>query len=340
MRRYLSFEGLTVKEQTASAMRAARFALCEKLFAAQPPPTAGVLDTWSLTALEPLITQSWHDIPKAPSDFTRRHAAKRAVLETLQDDVDCLSPCEHELIERILAEGGTSVIISAEDFDASLAMRNKLWCDMGGIDGRPAVRLDPALEQPIRDALARFDHLAIRSRVFTFDAMIHAMLYAAGFLDDALPRARFVGDVLMRKESNATARLARNFVESAYDCVLYADCRLLLHEALALPESFVEQLATRGSNVPPMTPERMLGCMNGLLPEEKQAVNVLKRALQYALRPGIALDEAADDLKLLTKQGVSFEGLQQVASDMLCVMPTPAIDCALQGLINTTPRWL
>lgn len=341
MRRYLNFEGLNVKEQTASAMRASRFALCERLFAEQSPPSAGVLDSWPIESLEPVLSLNWHDIPQAPSALTRRLSAKRAVRENLRADADCLSPNEHALVERLLVSRGLTCLSSAEDFDAALALRNRLWCDIGGLDGMPAVRLDPSLEQSLRDALARYDHLLIRTRVFTFDAMIHAMLYAAGFLDDQLPRQRFCQDVLEKDHADPhAARLARNFVEAAYDCVLYADCRLLLHEALALPESFVEQLAMRGADIPPMTPARMLGCMNGLLPEEKSAMHTLKRALQYALRPGIALEDAADDLKMLTKQGVGFDVLHQVASEMLCVMPTPAIDYALRGLIDQTPRWL
>ena len=341
MRRYLNFEGLHVIEQTASAMRDARFALCEKLFSGQPEPGAGVLDTWSGEALEQLVTLGWHDVPPAPSAFLLRVQAKRAVRENIQDDVDCLSPAEHELLERLLASECVSGIRNAEEFDAALGLRNRLWCDIGSVDGAPAIRLDPALEEPIRAAFARFDHLLTRTRVFAFDGMIHAMLYAAGFLDDQLPRQRFCVDVLARDPADRAAnRLARNYVEAAYDCVIYAECRLLLHEALALPESFIEQLAMRGANVPPMTPAQMLGCMNELLPEEKGAMQTLKGALQYALRPGIQLDDAANDLKLLTKQGVGFEALQQVASEMICVVPTPAINYALRGLINHTPRWV
>ncbi|GHV26600.1 hypothetical protein FACS18948_2600 [Clostridia bacterium] len=341
MKRYLNFEGLGLNEQTATAMRNARFALCEKLFASQPPPSSGLLDSWPIDTLETIFAQHWNDIPAAPSELTRRLSAKRVIRESLVDDCDCLSPAEHELVERLLVLGGSCPLSSAEEFDAALALRNRLWCDLGGVEGVSTVKLDASLEQPIHDAFSRFDHTLIRSRVFTFDAMIRAMLYAAGFLDDHLPRRKFAEEVLERDPSDpAVDRLARNFVEAAYDCVLYDNCRLLLHEALALPESFVEQLAMRGANIPPMTSERMLGCMNGLLPEERPAMETLRKALQFSLRPGIRLDDAVEDLKLLTKQGVCFEELQQVAKDMLCVVPTPAISFALRSLIAQTPRWL
>ncbi|GHU65890.1 hypothetical protein FACS1894184_02610 [Clostridia bacterium] len=340
MRRYLDFDGLGLRDQTASAMRAARYALCLDLFSQQPPMN-GVLNTWSADALEPLLALNWYDIPAAPTALQRRNLARRAVRSSLESDVDCLAPGEHALLERILALEGTAELTCADDFDAALALRNRLWCDIGGLDGRPAVRLDPMLEEPIRKAMDRFDHLQIRLKTFTFDAMIHAMLYAAGFMDDELPRERFCVDVLGTSPDNPEAdRLARNFVEAAYDCVLYGNCRLLLHEALALPESLVESLAMRGADVPPMTPAQMLGCMNELLPEERGAVHTLKHTLQYALRPDIPVDEAAEDLKLLTKQGVGFEQLQQVTREMLCVMPTPAIEFALRSLVDHTPTWL
>jgi hypothetical protein len=322
-------------------MRSARYALCKRLFAEQPPPMNGVLNTWDSNALELLLALGWHDLPHAPTALQRRGLARRAVRDNLEIDTDCLAPNEHTLLERILAMGGVADIACADDFDAALALRNRLWCDLGGLDGRPAIRIDPTLEEPIRKAMSRFDHLQVRLKIFTFDAMINAMLYAAGFMDDQLPRERFCVDVLSATPDDPAAnRLARNFVEAAYDCVVYANCRLLLHGALALPETLVEQLAMRGANVPPMTPAQMLGCMNGLLPEERGAMHTLKRTLQYALRPDVSLDEAAEDLKLLTKQGVGFEQLQQVTRDMLCVIPTPAIEFALRGLIDHTPRWL
>jgi hypothetical protein len=341
VRRYLTFEGLPAVEQTASAMRDARFGLCEKLFSNQPEPAYGVLDTWEGAALEKLALLGWYDLPLAPSTFILRAQAKKKVYECLARDADCLSPGEHQLVEQLLALGGTVDITSAEVFDAALGLRNRLWCDIGSLGGVPAVRLDPALTEPLREAFSRFEHVYTRSRIFTFDAMIHAMLYAAGFLHDELPRERFCVDVLDRDPKDAAAnRLARNYVEAAYDCVVYAECRLLLHEALALPESFVEQLAMRGANIPPMTPAQMLGCMNGMLPEEEAIMQSLKRALQYALRPGIHVDDAANDLKMLTKQGVPLPELARVTSDMLCVMPTPAITNALQGLVAMTPRWV
>jgi hypothetical protein len=322
-------------------MRDARFSLCEKLFSDQPEPAQGVLDTWEGSALEKLTTLGWYDIPLAPSTFMLRTQAKKKVYECLERDVDCLSPAEHELVEQLLALGGTVDIVNADVFDAALGLRNRLWCDIGSISGVPCVRLDPALTEPIHEAFSRYQHIFTRQKIFTFDAMIHAMLYAAGFLDDGLPRERFCIDVLDRDPADAAAnRLARNYVEAAYDCVVYAECRLLLHEAVALPESFVEQLAIRGANIPPMTPAQMLGCMNGMLPEEEGIMQSLKRALQYALRPGIHVDDAANDLKMLTKQGVALSDLEKVTSDMLCVMPTPAITYALHGLVAMTPRWL
>lgn len=342
MRRYLEIPADSPKEQTASAMRQAKWTLCQSLFGAGQAPTPGVLDVWPQEALEPLIALGWQRVPPAPSFLLLRKHAKRAVLAALTADVDCLAPCEHALLERMLIGGGRAILTCAEEFDAALALRNRLWCDLGGVDGLPAVQLDPSLEEPMREALMRPEHAEIRNRIFSFNAMIRAMLYAAGFLDDQLPRERFIVDVLGQDPRDTGARhLARNFMEAAYDCVIISNCRLLVHEGLAFPETFVEKLAMRGSpRAPEMDPNRMLGCMNGLLPEERPAVEGLQRVLRGALRPDVCLSDVVEDLKLMVKQGADFEALRRVTAGWLCVLPTAVMEAALRDLLNRTPKWL
>jgi len=362
VKRYLEFEGLPPREQTLGAMRAARMQLCRDLFAAAPPPGAGVLDALGSDALDALIAQGWQDVPAAPAALTRRNLARKAVREHLEIDADCLAPREHTLLERMLILGGRAPIRDADDFDAALAMRSRLWCDIGGPDGgngtadadttaagqpgTPTARLDPALEAPLREALSRREHAAIRSRVFSFDAMVHALLYAGGFLDDALPRERFMADVLGTHALDArAARAARNYVESAYDCVLAGGCRLLVHEGLYAPEAFLDRIAkaaqSGGYRTPRMTPARMQGCMDGTLPEERASMRALASSIRFALRPelGLTPDEAANDLKLLAKQGMPVETLRAVLADMLLVLTPRTADSALRQMARDAVSW-
>ena len=82
------------------------------------------------------------------------------------------------------------------------------------------------------------------------------------------------------------------------------------------------------------------GGMNGMLPEEVPLHEAMCGALVGALRPEYDLGEAADDLRMLVKQGVELHELEEVMSSMLSVMPTQAMKHALKRLYQCTPHWL
>ncbi|MEG0768030.1 MAG: hypothetical protein RR482_09965, partial [Clostridia bacterium] len=276
----------------------------------------------------------------APSALVLRNAARRTVHEGLQGEADCLSLHEHELIERMLITQAPVPLQDVEEMEAALTLRFRLWCDVGLLDGEPMALLDPALVEPLQQAFARPEHTAIRARIFSFHAMLHAMMYMSGFLDDRLPRQRFMTDVL----ENATCgqeeeRLARNFLEASYDCVLLPQCRLLVHPALSDPEALVTAMSENGAfQIPNLTPMQMLGSMNGMMPEG--ATEALALAIADALRPEVSCQEALEDIRMLIKQGASNTVLHEVLAAMLCVLPTRHMDALLCRLQAETMQWM
>ena len=173
MKRYIDLRDAAWADKTASRIRETKRARCLAAFGAEPP-CAGVIDTLPMETLEPLIAAGWTVTPCAPGDLLRRRAARRAVSETLADDADCLSPDEHTLVERMLIGDGFACPETAQEMEAALTLRLRLWCDVGMQDGKPCVRLDAALLDalPPRDArLLTLRYLENRSQRDTARAL-------------------------------------------------------------------------------------------------------------------------------------------------------------------------
>lgn len=138
MKRYLDFQREAWADRTASHMRAARRNACVQGIGGTPP-CAGVIDTLPMDDLGALIAEGWVEVPHAPSDLLLRRSARRAMLSTLADDLDCLSMQEHTLVERMLIGDGQVVLDSVPELEAAYTLRMRLWCDLGHC-GPDAVR--------------------------------------------------------------------------------------------------------------------------------------------------------------------------------------------------------
>ena len=83
----------------------------------------------------------------------------------------------------------------------------------------------------------------------------------------------------------------------------------------------------------------MIGAINGAFPEEIPLTQMMQGLLRGAVRPEITLEEAVEDLRMLAKQGVSLEEMNEVLSSLLLVLPTPAMLEGVRMIYQQTPRW-
>ena len=85
--------------------------------------------------------------------------------------------------------------------------------------------------------------------------------------------------------------------------------------------------------------ETMRGAMEGLMPEERPLFDHLYGLLCGATRPEITEEGAVEDLRMLAKQGVSLQEMQEVLATLLTVHPTQEMLQAVALLHRQTPRW-
>lgn len=299
----------------------------------------GALSGLTAQELRFRIECGWQAVPCKPVAAQQAEVALRVVMEAIPKQVDCLAIHEHSLLERLLVQEGCAVLEELEELEAAHALRHRLWVDVGRLDGQVVARLDSRLTQPLREAMERPAHAAVRMRLFSVHATISGLLYIAGALDDRAPQQLFMQQVLQADPEDEEAQhLARQYLWAAYDCVDYPQGVLLVHPALADPLAFVEGWA-HPEGAREMDAALLLGGMQGVLPVEEPLDAALAAVLKHALRPSQDLECCVQELRLLTKQGAPLEALHHILAPKLCVLETPAIRHAVRALWQGVPRW-
>lgn len=265
--------------------------------------------------------------------------AGELVLSRLSREACYLSQTEHALTERMLCTDGTAEITGVEEISAAEALIRRLWCTLR-VDGERAfIRLEDALYPELLKAWQTETHTRIREKLFAFNATVEALLYVSGFLFAGVPAEHFL-DQEGETADAQDKQLMMRYMMATFDYTVSSGGDILLvHPGLAEPEALIGRLMLARPQTPVLTGDMLLGAMNGILPEERAVCEMMRGALQGALRPGYELEEALCDLRMLAKQGVPFDELTDVLSGMLCVMPTAAMRESLRLLYIHTVRW-
>ena len=268
-------------------------------------------------------------------------ALRAQILLRLKDEAAFLSEGEETLVQRLLFSDGETRLLSYDEITYAESLVRRLWCTIrADQDGRNALlRIEDALIEPLTEALGSEEYYHTREKLFALDATLHGLLYLAGFLYADVPVRHFLSDEVKRSDDTARRLLLRSL------CVAYDFCfddrgeMLLLHPGLAEPQKLVGFINQHRAPDPTVTREMLLGGMNEMLPEEKNACERMAGALLGALRPEFDLGDAVNDLKILVKQGAPFSALQNVMENMLVVLPTDRMVFALQCLDREILRW-
>ena len=295
---------------------------------------------WSARTLTALRAARWAQAVTAlpPLPAAAPQAAPRDD-DALARQADSLSIEAHALAERLLIGDGCAVLTDWDALKAALSLRDLRWVSIGTRQAQVLARLDAALAAPLAEAMTRPAHAAVRQRVFSAHATLSGLLYIAGFLEDAMPCALFMREVLHAQDEGARC-LARRFLCAAYECHAASGGLLLAHPGLHDPARYALAAGTPAAPAPDMAvdAQQLLGAMQELLPQEEAASEALCVLLHGALRAGHDADACVHELRLLCKQGAPEEALRGVLAPTLATEP-PALAHALRVLRASTPRW-
>ena len=325
-------------EKTMTLMKEQQLEACEKRLSAYPE--RGIFS--GCTALE---VQTWWEASfYAQEVFEQenlylKEEVQRLVLERLPREVTLVSIAEYQLLERMILFGGETELMDWNESASAEALMKRLWCTLRWEEERLFLCLAKPLHIPMLQAMSTQGCSQIRERIFRFDATIHGLLYIAGFLHAQQPLEHFLSEVCA-KGTPADRALAMRYLCAAFDYTFdHHGEMILIHPGLADPEHLLKQIEGSGTFEMELTETMMLGGMNGIFPQEAPLHHAMLGALQGAVRPEYAEEDAATDLRLLAKQGVSKQELEEVLSSMLMVLPTRPMLSILEQISSQTPRW-
>ncbi len=322
-------------DKTVEAMRKRRF---EQSIRQMEPLDANRLETLPPGALARRLEQSWQEVKRRPMYHQQLTQVWKQVLETIDAQADCLSNEEHELVERAIILGGTAQIEDAAELEAARALSLRLWANIGLISDKPYLELEKAIRQPVARAFAREEHERVRARLSCFHEYLTGTLYRVGAMDDRQPQKMILREVLGGDERDEVRmHLARRYLWASYDCMDYSGGVMLIHPALAEPQSVMRRKRRAGGLL--MTPTGSARCTD-ILPEEIPLQREMERAIAGALRDGQRAEDVATTLRLLCKQGAPLDALEDVLQTALIIYVSDAMRAALSDLYFQTPKWV
>jgi hypothetical protein len=326
-------------EKTFSILREKQFEACERRLANHLKfnlfsPLA--TDVYA----QQLFEQSYFASEMPADQLVTVENLRTEVLKILPHEAHYLSSAENALLEQLLLAGGRMTSKNWDEIPAAEALACRLWCSFVSVGDVWTLELAPELRDPLIKAFSSQKHANARTRTFRYDVTIHGLLYITGFLPSLQPREIFTKDVIQSNTSWADV-IAQRYIKASFEYI--TDNReqvILLHPALADPYRLLWTIGSRMNAAVTLTQESLLGGMNGMLAEEVGLHQGVFNELAGNMRPEWNADEAADDLRFLVKQNVSYRELEDVMTSMICIRPTAAMRDALKNLYNNTPRWV
>ncbi|MDD6040813.1 MAG: hypothetical protein PUD63_06405 [Clostridia bacterium] len=324
-------------EMTMSMMREKQFEACERRLFAYPSVGLFSQEATELDAMR-LLSGSFEK--RNDQMLTTLSELRQRVMFRLPLEAQYVSVGEMQLLERLLMNDGEILLGEWDDIGAAEALVRRLWCSFRADGEEWTLMLPKALHESIMLAIHMPEMAAARERVFRFEATIHGLLYIAGLLHSAQPVDVFMREV-MRRDDDLAMEVALRYLQSTFEYVTDANGDLiLLHPGLADPYRMFQMQPVEGIFTLELSQEVIAGGMNGILPEEIPLHEMLCGALRGALRPEFDLGEAAEDLRMLAKQGVELHEMEEVMASMLSVLPTQPMKDALKMLYQCTPHWM
>ena len=324
-------------EMTMSMMREKQFEACERRLFAYPSVGLFSHEATELDAMR-LLSGSFEKTNDQM--LTTLSELRQRVMFRLPLEAQYVSVGEMQLLERLLMNDGEILLGEWDDIGAAEALVRRLWCSFRADGEEWTLMLPKALHESIMLAIHMPEMAAARERVFRFEATIHGLLYIAGLLHSAQPVDVFMREV-MRRDDDLAMEVALRYLQSTFEYVTDANGDLiLLHPGLADPYRMFQMQPVEGIFTLELSQEVIAGGMNGILPEEIPLHEMLCGALRGALRPEFDLGEAAEDLRMLAKQGVELHEMEEVMASMLSVLPTQPMKDALKMLYQCTPHWM
>ncbi len=324
------------EEQLSSVLTQKQLEACEDRIAAYPPRS--IFDDLSLTEWKQLRALSYlaFEPKRRSADIGETRAF---VQEDFAAEARFLFSGEDALLVRLVLHGGTYPIEDMEELPFAESLLKRMWCTASFEEEDLLVTLHPVLMDRVEEIYRSDTYKVLRQLTFQTEALIHSILYTRGGCH--LPSMTAACSDLLKQNGIADFRpeWIERSMKAAFEYVREGDADYLVHPALRNAKEKI-----RRGDYPEIrsfeeSAESILGGMNDMLPQEKDAQNEMLAAVLRCLRPECEPAEVCNDLRFMAKQGASLNEMREVLSNTLMSYVTPKIENALIRLQRETVPW-
>ena len=340
MQRELSEQSMAWPDKTMSLIRQRQLEACEERLATLPAfglfqgcTDENAEELWRITydAQEQLFSPRMHTQKELEELVTAR----------LPVELLLMPIHEYELLGRMMLTPSNTELMDWRECAPAESLVRRLLCTVEtGSDGAIFLRLAPEMSDAIYRIASDPMHIMMRAKVSSFYLTVMSALnvYGAMWADEAEAYLRTA--VLTGTAADNRVSVQR-MLRTAFDYVYAADGRMvLLHPGAADPEAMLPFLCSvdlkdfavesEEDDIPQML----------ISDAERSAAVTMAGMLEDALRPDLSVWMAAEDLRVMAKQGVSLENMREVLASQLEQQPTALMVSALQLMRAQTPSWI
>ncbi len=259
---------------------------------------------------------------------------RERVLARLAEELLLLPGGEYELLCSVIREGGETELVDWSDTAPAESLVRRLWCTLSRSGDTLRLRLPGELLYPMGHLLGSDRHIRRREQVVQRIVCVFCGLTIYGML--------YAGDVeafLGTLTDNPV--LLRRLLHTGFDYAFTPRGEMiLLHPALAEPDHWFGGLThvdlQRFLDIDPEADIPQIFLSDA----ERSSAVLLGSLIGPCLRPDLPPAMVVEDLRMLAKQGVSFESIADVLAAQLAMKPTRDMLDALRMMYCATPGFI
>lgn len=328
-------------DKTLSMLRSENLEACEKRLEGLFLPSL-----FSSTATdedaEKIYAESLFSLSSDKRD-SRLHtigSIRKAVIDNFPVTLATLSEQEHDLLVRMILNGGKCRISDWNDLIPAEYLIRRLICSVSKTGDTFIIQMPHQLVTGAVLLLASDEHDRMRTIIDDFNDRIEMTLYLNGFLYADFPEKDLQTRLAEACHRQLEAHDIRAFILSSYVCCYDASGRLMIiHPANAQPLYLAEKCI-------PYTDKKLIdqneltAICSSIDAVEIPIMDHMTGAIETFLRPELQAKDAADDLLFLAKQDVDESEMVRVLTSMITSPLSENMLSALHELHTKTPRWL
>ena len=259
---------------------------------------------------------------------------RERVLDQLPEELLFLPGGEYDLLCHVIRESGETKLVDWSDTAPAESLVRRLWCTLHREEDALCLRLPPELMSAAGRLLSSGDHILRRDQIMQRVICVFCGLTIYGMLYAQDVEAFLCG---LTKRPNLLRRLLHTGFDYAYTP---SGEMVLLHPALAEPDHWFARLThvdlQRFLDIDPEADIPQIFLSDA----ERSSAALLGSLISPCLRPDLPPAMVVEDLRMLAKQGVSFESIADVLAAQLAVKPTRDMLDALRMMYGATPGFI